>query len=58
VVNIASKGGLTALRTGAPYGMTIAALIQLSRNLALEWAPDYIRVNAQRLLKRSEKWRK
>ena len=46
VVNIASVGGLTALRTGAPYGMTKAALIQMSRNLALEWAPDHIRVNS------------
>ncbi|RPI76166.1 MAG: SDR family oxidoreductase [Desulfobacteraceae bacterium] len=46
VVNIASVGGLTALRTGAPYGMTKAALVQMSRNLALEWAPDHIRVNS------------
>jgi Tropinone reductase 1 len=46
LVNIASVGGLTALRTGVPYGMTKAAMLQMSRNLALEWAPDHIRVNS------------
>lgn len=46
LVNIVSTAGLTHVRTGAPYGMTKAALIQLSRNLAGEWAPDGIRVNA------------
>ncbi|HET8942439.1 MAG TPA: SDR family oxidoreductase [Rudaea sp.] len=46
IVNIGSVSGLTHVRTGAPYGMTKAALTQLSRNLACEWAPDGIRVNA------------
>ena len=46
IVNIASVSGLTHVRTGAPYGMTKAALIQLTRNLAVEWAQDGIRVNA------------
>ena len=46
VVNILSVAGLTHLRTGAPYGMTKAAIHQLTRNLAVEWAGDGIRVNA------------
>ncbi|MCB2207325.1 MAG: SDR family oxidoreductase [Bacteroidetes bacterium] len=46
LVNIVSTAGLTHVRTGAPYGMTKAALVQLTRNLAGEWAPEGIRVNA------------
>lgn len=46
LVNVVSVAGMTHIRTGAPYGMTKAALIQLTRNLAGEWAPDSIRVNA------------
>lgn len=46
VVNNASVAGLTHLRTGAPYGMSKAAMIQLTRNLAVEWARWGIRVNA------------
>jgi Tropinone reductase 1 len=46
IVNVSSVAGLTHLRTGAVYGMTKAALIQLSRNLAAEWAEQNIRVNA------------
>ena len=46
IVNVASVAGLTALSTGSPYAMTKAAMIQLTRNLAVEWAPDNIRVNA------------
>ncbi len=46
VVNNASVAGLTHLRTGAPYGMSKAAMIQLTRNLAVEWAQEGIRVNA------------
>ncbi|UCF64722.1 MAG: SDR family oxidoreductase [bacterium] len=45
IVNISSVAGLTHMRTGAPYGMTKAAIVQLTRNLAVEWAPDGIRVN-------------
>lgn len=45
VVNIASVAGILDARTGAPYGMSKAGLIQLGRNLANEWAEDKIRVN-------------
>lgn len=46
IVNIGSVSGITHVRTGSPYGMTKAALHQLTRNLAVEWAEDGIRVNA------------
>jgi Tropinone reductase 1 len=46
IVNVGSVSGVTHVRSGAPYGMTKAALHQLSRNLACEWAEDGIRVNA------------
>lgn len=46
IVNITSVSGLTHVRTGSPYGMTKAALAQLTKNLACEWAADGIRVNA------------
>jgi len=46
IVNIASVSGLIHVRSGSPYGMTKAAIVQLTRNLACEWAEDGIRVNA------------
>jgi len=46
VVNVLSTAGLVHVRTGAPYGMSKAALVQMTRNLAVEWAKDRIRVNA------------
>ena len=46
IVNVGSVSGVTHVRTGAPYGMSKAALHQLTRNLAAEWAADGIRVNA------------
>lgn len=46
VVHVTSVAGLTHVRTGSIYGMTKAALTQLTRNLAAEWAADHIRVNA------------
>jgi NAD(P)-dependent dehydrogenase (short-subunit alcohol dehydrogenase family) len=46
VVNVASVAGSVDVGSGSPYGMTKAALIQLTRNLAAEWAEQGIRVNA------------
>ncbi len=46
IINLSSVAGLTHLRTGSPYGMTKAAMDQLTRNLAVEWAEDNIRVNS------------
>lgn len=46
IINIASTAGQVHIRTGSVYGMTKAALIQLTRNLAGEWAEFNIRVNA------------
>lgn len=46
VVNVGSVSGVTHVRTGAVYGMTKAAMHQMTRNLAVEWAEDGIRVNS------------
>ena len=46
VINISSVAGLGHLKTGVVYGMTKAAIIQMTNNLACEWAVDGIRVNA------------
>ena len=43
---MSSVSGLTHTSSGSLYGMTKAALNQLTRNLAVEWAADGIRVNA------------
>ena len=45
IVNIGSVAGQVAVGTGAIYGSLKAALSQLTRILAVEWAPDQIRVN-------------
>jgi Tropinone reductase 1 len=45
IINIASIAGSLDIQSGSPYGMTKAAIIQLSRNLAVEWASNNIRVN-------------
>jgi Tropinone reductase 1 len=46
IVNVSSVSGLTYTSTGVPYAMTKAALVQMTRGLAVEWAADGIRVNA------------
>lgn len=46
VVNLSSVSALTHISSGSIYGMSKAALTQLTRNLAVEWAKDGIRVNA------------
>lgn len=46
IVNISSVAGSVAIGSGSPYGMAKAALDQLTRYLAVEWAEDNIRVNA------------
>lgn len=46
IINISSVAGLTSLKTGSVYGMTKAAMVQMTKNLACEWAEDHIRVNA------------
>ena len=46
LVNISSVAGLAHIRTGVVYGMTKAAMVQMTRNLAVEWATHGIRVNA------------
>lgn len=45
VVNVGSVGGSRSVGSGAVYAMTKAALAQLTRYLACEWATDGIRVN-------------
>jgi NAD(P)-dependent dehydrogenase (short-subunit alcohol dehydrogenase family) len=45
IVNIASVAGVAASPDAAHYGAAKAAVINLTRSLAVEWAPD-IRVNA------------
>ncbi|MEX0809185.1 MAG: glucose 1-dehydrogenase [Dongiaceae bacterium] len=46
IVNIASITGLTAPPAIAPYAISKAAVIQMTRVLAREWARHSIRVNA------------
>ena len=46
IVNISSVAGETFVGTGAAYAATKAAINQLTRYLAVEWAKDNIRVNA------------
>ncbi|MCW2973303.1 MAG: 2-deoxy-D-gluconate 3-dehydrogenase [Thermoleophilia bacterium] len=46
IVNVSSQAGTVAIEDRAAYGSSKAALAQLTRVLALEWAPKGIRVNA------------
>lgn len=46
VISIASVAGMNHLKSGVIYGMTKAAMIQFTKNIAVEWAADSIRVNA------------
>ncbi|GAB3987349.1 SDR family oxidoreductase [Spirosoma daeguense] len=46
IIFITSVSGLASTSSGSLYGMTKAALVQLTRNLAVEWAADGIRVNS------------
>ncbi|KAL6641614.1 hypothetical protein ACP70R_019795 [Stipagrostis hirtigluma subsp. patula] len=46
IVFISSIAGVVALFSGPIYGMTKAALNQLAKNLACEWAKDNIRTNS------------
>lgn len=45
VMNSSVAGGPTSINTGTLYAMTKAAMNQMTRNLACEWAPA-VRVNA------------
>jgi Tropinone reductase 1 len=46
IVTVSSVSGLVYTGSGVPYAMGKAALVQMTRGLAVEWAPDGIRVNA------------
>jgi NAD(P)-dependent dehydrogenase (short-subunit alcohol dehydrogenase family) len=46
VVNLGSTAGAVAIAGAAAYGVSKAAVMHLSRILAVEWARDGIRVNA------------
>ncbi|MGM8216407.1 SDR family NAD(P)-dependent oxidoreductase [Bacillaceae bacterium W0354] len=46
IINISSVAGHTALRTGVVYAMTKAALIQMTKTLALEWGKYGININS------------
>jgi tropinone reductase I len=45
VIFVGSIAGLNTVRTGIPYGASKAALTQVTRGLAVEWAKEGIRVN-------------
>lgn len=46
VINISSVGGERALKTGVVYAASKAAIIQMTKVMAMEWGTKNIRVNA------------
>lgn len=46
IVTVASQAGIVAIEDRAAYGSSKAAAIHFTKQLALEWAPHAIRVNA------------
>ncbi|MDN7244014.1 SDR family oxidoreductase [Planococcus shenhongbingii] len=46
IINISSVGGERALKTGVVYAASKAAIIQMTKVMAMEWGPQNIRVNA------------
>lgn len=46
IINMSSQAGFVALPTESVYCMTKAALVHLTKCLAVEWAPHQITVNA------------
>lgn len=46
LVNLASVGGLLSMPYGAAYGAAKAALVNLTRTMAIEWGRRGLRVNA------------
>lgn len=46
IVNIGSMGGFVGVPGGAPYAASKGGVINMTRSLAVEWAPYGIRVNS------------
>ena len=46
VINVASVAGVASSPTMTPYGASKAAVISLTKSLAVEWAKEGVRVNA------------
>jgi 2-deoxy-D-gluconate 3-dehydrogenase len=46
VINVASMAGLTGVPTMSHYGAAKAAVVSLTKSLAVEWAASGVRVNA------------